>query len=145
MRTDPQRPKQQSAECSRENPYDCIFIYHKLEIRAFLFAILLIIRTILTLNHQTVVIMNADKFIEDAVKDHNETNPDIVIRKIKIDTLTLYFLYLQEYNVWGAKECRLFLFLKEKLNQERIDPFIGLDKIYGEDKIGIFIDVNSEL
>lgn len=89
--------------------------------------------------------MNADQIIEDAVKEHNKTNPDIIIRRIRIDTLTLYFLYLKDFNIWDSKECRLFLYLKEKLGKKRIDPFIGLNKIDGEDKIGIFIDVNSEL
>lgn len=89
--------------------------------------------------------MNADQIIEDAVREHNRAYPDIIIRRNRIDTLTLYFLYLRDFNVWDSKECRLFLYLKEELGKERIYPFIGLNKIDGEDKIGIFIDVLSEL
>ena len=89
--------------------------------------------------------MNVDKLLNDAVKVHNLTNPDIIIRKSQCDTLSLYFLYCKDSNIWEAEECRLFMFLDEKLSQERIYPFIGLNKIDGEDKIGIFIDVNSEL
>ena len=89
--------------------------------------------------------MNADQIIEDAVREHNRTAPDIIIRKIRIDSLTLYFLYLQDFNVWDSKECRLFLYLKQKLGEKKIYPFIALDKINGEDKIGIYIDVHSVL
>ena len=89
--------------------------------------------------------MNIDKLLNDAVKVHNLTNPDIIIRKSKCDTLSWYFLYCKESNIWGAEECRLFMFLDEKLSQERIYPFICLRKVNGKDKIGIFIGVISEL
>lgn len=89
--------------------------------------------------------MKIDKLLYDAVKVHNLTNPVIIIRKSKYDTLSWYFLYCKESNIWGAEECRLFMFLDEKLSQERIYPCISLRKVDGKDKIGIFIDVNSEL
>lgn len=89
--------------------------------------------------------MNADQIIEEAVREHNRTAPDIIIRRNRIGSLTLYFLYLRDFNVWDSKECRMFLYLKQKLGEERIYPFIGLDKINGKNNIGIFIDVNSEL
>ena len=89
--------------------------------------------------------MNIDKLLNDAVKVHNLTNPDIIIRKSQCDTLSWYFLYCKDSNIWDADECRLFMFLDEKLSKERIYPFICLRKVDGEDKIGIFIDVNSEL
>lgn len=145
MRTDPQRPKQQSAESSREILAAAFSIYHKCQERAFLFAILSIIRNFLTFNNQTVVIMNIDKLLNDAVKVHNLTNPDIIIRKSQCDTLSWYFLYCKDSNIWDTEECRLYMYLFEKLSQERIFPFICLRKVDGEDKIGIFIDVNTEL
>lgn len=89
--------------------------------------------------------MNIDKLLNDAVMGHNLTNPDIIIRKSQCDALTWYFLYCKDSNIWDTEECRLFMFLDEKLSQERIYPFICLRKVDGEDKIGIFIDVNSEL
>lgn len=145
MRTDPQRPKQQSAESSREILAAAFSIYHKCQERAFLFAILSIIRNFITFNNQTVVIMNIDKLLNDAVKVHNLTNPDIIIRKSQCDTLSWYFLYCKDSNIWDTEECRLYMYLFEKLSQERIFPFICLRKVDGEDKIGIFIDVNTEL
>lgn len=89
--------------------------------------------------------MNIDKLLNDAVKVHNLTNPDIIIRKSQIDSLTVYFLYCKDDNIWDAEACRLFMFLDKKLSQERIYPFICLKKVDGEDKIGIFIGVISEL
>lgn len=89
--------------------------------------------------------MNVEKIIHDAISYHNLSNPDIIIHKTKIDNLAFYFLYCQDGNVWYSEECRLFLYLYDKLSQERIYPFICLQKVDGEDKIGIFIDVNSEL
>lgn len=89
--------------------------------------------------------MKIDKLLYDAVKVHNLTNPDIIIRKSQCDTHSCYFLYCKHSNIWGAEECRLFMFLDEKLSQERIYPFICLRKVDGKDKIGIFIGVKSEL
>lgn len=89
--------------------------------------------------------MNVDQIINDAVREHNRTNPDLIIGRLRIDTLTFYFLYCADGNIWNKNECRLFLYLYDKLSQVRIYPFIALNKINGEDKIGIFIDVNSEL
>ena len=89
--------------------------------------------------------MNIDKLLNDAVMGHNLTNPDIIIRKSQCDALIWYFLYCKDSNIWDTEECRLYMYLFEKLSQERIFPFICLRKIDGEDKIGIFIDVNTEL
>ena len=89
--------------------------------------------------------MNADQIIEDAVREHNRTAPGIIIQRCQLGSLTLYFLYLQDINVWDSKQCSLFLNLKQKLGEERICPFIGLNEINGENKIGIFIAVRSEL
>ena len=89
--------------------------------------------------------MNVDKLLNDAVKVHNLTNPDIIIRKSQCGAILWYFLYCKDSNVWDEGECRLFMFLDEKLSQERIYPFICLRKVDGKDRIGIFIDVNSEL
>lgn len=89
--------------------------------------------------------MNIDKLLNDAVKVHNLTNPGIIIRKSQCDTLSWYFLYCKDSNIWDTEECRLYMYLFEKLSQERIFPFICLRKVDGEDKIGIFIDVNTEL
>lgn len=102
-------------------------------------------RRFLSLNNQTVVIMNIDKLLNDAVKVHNLTNPDIIIRKSQCGTLSWYFLYCKDSNIWDAEECRLFMFLDEKLSQEQVYPSICLRKVDGEDKIGIFIGVNSEI
>lgn len=89
--------------------------------------------------------MDIDKLLNDAVKVHNLTNPDIIIHKYQIDNLTFYFLYCQDGNVWYSEECRLFLYLYDKLSQDRIYPCIAIKKIFGEDKLGIFIGANSEL
>ena len=89
--------------------------------------------------------MNIEKLIYDVVRVHNLTNPDFIIRKSQCDALTWYFLYCKDSNIWDMEECRLYMYLSEKLSQERIYPFICLRKVDGEDKIGIFIDVNSEL
>ena len=89
--------------------------------------------------------MNVDKIITDAVRERNRTNPDFIIRRSRIDTLTFYFLYCADGNIWSKNECRLFLYLYDKLSQDRIYPFIALNKINGEDKIGIFIDANKKL
>lgn len=89
--------------------------------------------------------MNVDNLIADTVWAHNLTNPDIIINKSQCDTLTWYFLYCKDSNIWDTGECRLFMFLEEKLSQEHIYPFICLWKIDGEDKIGIFIEVDSGL
>ena len=89
--------------------------------------------------------MNIDKLLNEAVKVHNLTNPDIIIRKSQCDALSWYFLYYKDSNIWDAGGCRLFMFLDEKLSQERIYPFISLRKVDGEDKIGILIGVISEL
>ena len=89
--------------------------------------------------------MNADLIIEDAVKAHNRINPDIIIRRNRIGAISWYFLFCEDSNIWGTDECRLFMYLCGKLSLDRIYPFICLLKIDGEDKIGIFIAVNSEL
>lgn len=89
--------------------------------------------------------MNIDKLLNDAVKVHNLAFPEIIIRKFLFGSLSYYFLYCKDSNIWDAVECRLFMFLDEKLSQERIYPFICLRKIDGKDKIGIFIGVISEL
>ena len=89
--------------------------------------------------------MNVDKLLNDAVKVHNLTKPDIIIRKSQCGALLWYFLYCKDRNIWDAEECRLFMFLDEKLSLELIYPCICLRKVDGEDKIGIFIEVNSEL
>lgn len=87
--------------------------------------------------------MNVVKLLNDAVRVHNLTNPDIIIHKTLCDTLTFYFLYCKDSNIWDSEECRLFLYLYDKLSQDRIYPFIALQKIDGEDKIGIFIDATK--
>lgn len=89
--------------------------------------------------------MNIDKLLNDAVMGRNLTRPDIIIRKSQCDALTWYFLYCKDSNIWDPKECRLYLYLYDKLSQERIFPFICLRKVDGVDRIGIFIDVNTEL
>lgn len=89
--------------------------------------------------------MNIDKLLNDAVRVHNLAFPDIIIRKSQCDSLSCYFLYCKNSNIWDAVGCRLFMFLDEKLSQERIYPFICLRKVDGEDRIGIFIGFNSEL
>lgn len=89
--------------------------------------------------------MNVDKLLNDAVRLHNLTNPDIIIHKTQCDTLTFYFLYCEEGNIWNSEECRLFLYLYDKLSQDRIYPFIALKKICGVDKIGIFIHATKML
>lgn len=89
--------------------------------------------------------MNVDKLLNDAVRLHNLTNPDIIIRKTHCDSLTFYFLYCQDGNIWYSEECKLFLYLYDKLSQDRIYPFIALSKICGEDKIGIYIDATKTI
>ena len=89
--------------------------------------------------------MNIDKLLNDAVRVHNLAFPDIIIRKSQCGDLSWYFLYCKDSNIWDAVECRLFMFLDEKLSQERIYPFICLRKVDGEDRIGIFIGFNPEL
>ena len=89
--------------------------------------------------------MNIGKLLNDAVRIHNLTNPDIIIRKSQCGPLSWYFLYCKDSNIWEEEKCKLFMFLVEKLSLERIYPFICLHKVNGEDKIGIFIVVNSEL
>lgn len=89
--------------------------------------------------------MNVDKLLNDAVRLHNLTNPDIIIRKTQCDSLTFYFLYCQDGNIWYSEECKLFLYLYDKLSQDRIYPFIALSKICGEDKIGIYIDATKTI
>lgn len=89
--------------------------------------------------------MNIDKLLNDAVIGHNLTSPEIIIRKSQCDTLSWYFLYCKDSNVWGMKECILYKYLFEKLSVKRIFPFICLRKVDGVDRIGIFIDVNTEL
>ncbi len=89
--------------------------------------------------------MNIEKLLNDAVMGYNLTNPDIIIRISQCDTLTWYFLYRKDSNIWDMNECRLYIYLFEKLSQERIFPFICLRKVDGVDRIGIFIDVNTEL
>ena len=87
--------------------------------------------------------MNVAKLLNDVVRVHNLTNPDIIISKTQCDTLTFYFLYCEDGNIWNSAECRLFLYLYNELSQDRIYPFIALQKINGEDKIGIFIDATK--
>lgn len=89
--------------------------------------------------------MNVEKLISDAVKGHNLTNPDFIIQKTLCDTLTFYFLFCKDGNIWNSDECRLFLYLYDKLSQDGIYPFICLRKIAGEDKIGIFIDATKNI
>lgn len=134
---------QQSAESSREILAAAFSIYHKCQERAFLFALLSIIRKILTLNHQTVVIMNIDKLLENAVKVHNLTAQDMVIWKSQSEDITMYFLYCKNSNIWDEEECKLFLYLNDKLSQERIYPVIRSRVVDDMDKIGIYIVVKS--
>lgn len=89
--------------------------------------------------------MNVEKIITDAISYHNRTNPDIIIRKTQMDNLTFYFLYGKDGNIWNTDECRLFLYLYDKLSEDRIYPFISLSKVNGEDKIGIFIDATKNI
>lgn len=89
--------------------------------------------------------MNVNKLLNYAVRVHNLTNPDFIIQKTQIDALTFYFLYCEDGNIWNSDECRLFLYLYDKLSQDSIYPFIALQKIDGEDKIGIFIDATKNI
>lgn len=89
--------------------------------------------------------MNVEKLLSDAVRVHNLTSPDFIIRKTQCDTLTFYFLFCQNGNIWNSDECRLFLYLYDKLSEDRIYPFIALREIDGEDKIGIFIDATKNI
>lgn len=89
--------------------------------------------------------MNIEKIISDAVKGHNLVNPDFIIRKAQFDVFTLYFLYCEVGNIWYSEQCELFLYLYNKLSQVRVYPYICIKKINGEDRLGIFIDVHSEL
>lgn len=89
--------------------------------------------------------MNIEKLLNDAVKGHNLTNPDFIVKKSKWKSLVMYNIYSRDYNEWDVDECRLFLYLKEKLSQERIYPYICLQKIDGVNKICIHIGVISEL
>lgn len=89
--------------------------------------------------------MNVDKLLNDAVRLHNLTNPDFIIHKTLCDSLTFYFLFCKDGNIWNSDECTLFLYLYDKLSQDRIYPFIALQKINGEDKIGIFIDATKNI
>ena len=87
--------------------------------------------------------MNVDELIEDAVMVYNETNPDIIIRRNHFESVTFYFLYLDDSNVWDSEECQFFLNLKGKLSEARIYPYIGLHKVFGEEKIGICINLSG--
>lgn len=89
--------------------------------------------------------MSYDKLIEDAIKEHNKTNPDLILRKKQVNTLSLYLIYCEKYNIWDSDECRLFLYLEEKLSETLISPFIALVNIDGKDRICIIVDVHSEL
>lgn len=89
--------------------------------------------------------MNVEKLLNDAVRFHNLTNPDFVIQKSQLESVVMCYLYSKNFNQWDEDECRLFLYLKEKLSQERIYPFICLQNIDGEDKICIHLGVISEL
>lgn len=87
--------------------------------------------------------MNLDEFLNNAVKLHNFTAQDMVIWSSQYDDITLYFLYCKDSNFWGVDECKLFLYLYDKLSQERIYPIICSWFVNGMDKIGIYIVVKS--
>lgn len=89
--------------------------------------------------------MNVEKLLYDAVRGHNLANPAFIIHKIQCDSLTFYFLYCEDGNVWYSDECRLFLYLYDKLSQDRIYPYIAIKKICGEDKLGIFVDAGKTI
>ena len=89
--------------------------------------------------------MNIEKLIYDVVEVHNRRHQEIIIRKSQCDSISLYFLYCRDSNIWDAEECRFFLSLYETLSKDMVYPFIDLMEINGEYKIGILFDVNSEL
>lgn len=89
--------------------------------------------------------MNVDQLINDAVRVHNLTNPEFIIRKSQLESCVMYYLYSKDFNQWDEDECRLFLYLKGKLSQERIYPFICLQDIDGVVKLCIHIGVMSEV
>lgn len=89
--------------------------------------------------------MKIDAFINDTVRAHNRTHPDIIISKSCISGRTSYFLYLEDYDIWGIEELFLYRYLYERLSQERIYPIIQLSMIEGVQKIGIAIEVNPLL
>lgn len=87
--------------------------------------------------------MNIDKLLENAVKVHNLTAQDMVIWKSQSEDITMYFLYCKNSNIWDEEECKLFLYLNDKLSQERIYPVIRSRVVDDMDKIGIYIVVKS--
>lgn len=86
--------------------------------------------------------MHIDAFINDTVRAHNRTNPDIIISKSVIAGRSWYFLYLEGYDIWGIEESFLYRFLYERLSQERIYPTLQLREIKGVKRIGIAFEVN---
>ena len=85
--------------------------------------------------------MIIDAFINDTVKAHNRCHPNIIIYKECIAGRPWYFLYLEDYDIWGIEESFLYRFLYERLSQERIYPNLQLREIEGVQKIGIVIDL----
>ena len=87
--------------------------------------------------------MNIDAFINETVKAHNRSNPDIIISKSCIAGRSWYFLYARDSNIWSMEEVFLYKFLYERLSQERICPSLQLREIFGKQKIGIAFEVKS--
>lgn len=87
--------------------------------------------------------MNINKLLSNAVKLHNFTAQDMVIWSSQCEDITMYFIYCKDSNIWDKEECKLFLYLYDKLSQERIYPVIRSLVFNGMDKIGIYIVVKS--
>lgn len=89
--------------------------------------------------------MNVEKLIYDVVEVHNICYPDLIIRKTQVDPHSFYFIYCSGDNIFYEDACELFLYLADKLRGMNICPYICMKKVNCELKIGIFIDVYSQL
>lgn len=89
--------------------------------------------------------MNIDAFINDTVKAHNRSHPDIIISKSWIAGRSWYFLYAKDSNIWSIEELCLFRSLYESLSPEGICPSLLLRDIDGKPKIGIAFEIKRSL
>lgn len=89
--------------------------------------------------------MNIDKLLNDAVKVHNIFYPDLIIWKNQVGPHSFYFIYCSGDNIFYEDACELYLYLIDKLRGMNICPYICMKKVNCELKIGICIDVYSQL
>ena len=89
--------------------------------------------------------MNVDQIINDAVRAHNICYPDLIIRKTQVEPHSFYFIYCSGDNIFYEDACELYLYLADKLRGMNICPYICMKKVFCELKIGICIDVYSQL